>query len=143
MRGRHSIDRKQGRWTTSTRDRVMWLIQNLEQASQIPKKELVLWMKREGLVSQLTYWKDVRTDRLFELASLELQPKAKEVQMETSVVVAVPTYRGSSVTPVRVGTKLSVIAVRHDEDGLKLLVRVGTHGRPFQLRADETNYGAR
>lgn len=61
----------------------------------------------------------------------------------TTVTVLRQTTRGLSSTIVPRGSVVKVLAVREDPDGLKLLVRIGTAGRPFQIDASVTDYAAR
>lgn len=54
--------------------------------------------------------------------------------------ITVDTTRGLTDKKVKAGTFVHVLAERRDADGVKLLVRVGEYGRPFQVDASCTDY---
>lgn len=57
------------------------------------------------------------------------------------IIILKDTTRGYSNRIVRAGTVVEVVAERMDPDGMKLLVAIGIHGQPFQVRASCTNWG--
>lgn len=61
------------------------------------------------------------------------------MQVPPIVTIVQNTTRGLSTKKVRAGTTVNVLAHRQDPDGLKLLVRIGDYGQPFQVRADVTD----
>jgi hypothetical protein len=64
--------------------------------------------------------------------------KESTVHIASTATITKPTTRGCSTTYVAAGTVVRVKSFRVDPDGMKLLV-VAEDGRPFQVRADETD----
>lgn len=61
------------------------------------------------------------------------------MQVPPFVTITQDTVRGCSDRKVKSGTTVYVLAHRQDEDGLKLLVRIGDYGQPFQVNATVTD----
>jgi hypothetical protein len=67
MRGNLSLDRKRGRWKSTVRQRVAWLLAHRDLWKK-DKRTIVEAMREAGLVARTTYWKDVHVEALFRLA---------------------------------------------------------------------------
>ena len=67
-----TLTRRRGRWASTIRKRVAWLQRNTELWDKhVDAHVLVFAMKREGLIAQSTYWKDVNVEALCLLAARE------------------------------------------------------------------------
>jgi len=62
----YSIDRKAGRWASSVRERVDFLLAN-PGLCEMSRRTIVDRLKELQYVAKSTYWKDVRIEQLLDL----------------------------------------------------------------------------